>query len=105
VTGRDPLGRRALFSVPAQEVPLPEPEAPERDGTGGGWTVFSARQRRPGTVVLECSACQARTRVGWLEFLRRHFPVWLWLPWRRHSRWMSCPACDRRTWLAVSWLG
>jgi len=30
--------------------------------------------------------------------------VWLWFPWLRHSQWMSCPACERRTWLAVAWL-
>jgi hypothetical protein len=26
-----------------------------------------------------------------------------WFPWLRYSQYMSCPACDRRTWLGVSW--
>jgi hypothetical protein len=30
-------------------------------------------------------------------------PFWLWLPWMRYSNLMVCPACDRRTWLGVSW--
>jgi len=37
------------------------------------------------------------------EFLRRHLPFWLWVPGRRFSRLLVCPACERRTWLAVSW--
>jgi hypothetical protein len=51
--------------------------------------------------VLECSSCQAHSRVSWVEFVWRHFPFWLLIPWLRYSRLMSCPACERRTWLDV----
>jgi hypothetical protein len=54
-------------------------------------------------VVVECSSCGARSRLGWGEFAWRHLPVGLWLPWLRYSQYMSCPACDRRTWLGVAW--
>lgn len=96
----DPLGKRALFSG--------DP-APAANGAPAGTmrkeSLFSASEgeRRPGTVVVECSACGARTRLGWGEFAWRHLPLWLWVPWLRYSRFMSCPACDRRTWLAVNW--
>jgi hypothetical protein len=69
-------------------------------------SLFSASEdaRRFGTVVVQCSACGARSRLGWAEFAWRHLPFWLWVPWQRFSRFMACPACDRRAWLSVSWL-
>lgn len=95
----DPLGKRALFSG--------GPSAGNGSATGtiSKESLFSASegQRRFGTVVVECSTCGARSRLAWAEFAWRHLPVWLWVPWLRHSRFMSCPACDRRTWLAVNW--
>jgi hypothetical protein len=96
----DPLGKRALFSVA---------EAPRANGpvtsTITKESLFSASDdtRRLGTVVVECSTCGARSRLGWGEFAWRHLPVGLWLPWLRYSQYMSCPACDRRTWLGVAW--
>ena len=97
----DPLGKRALFSVA---------ESPRANGpptaTITKESLFSASggARRFGTVVVECSACGARTRLGWAEFVWRHLPIGAWLPWLRYSQYMSCPACDRRTWLGVAWL-
>jgi hypothetical protein len=70
----------------------------------GKRALFSTSVRQPGTLVLECSGCRGRTRVGYPEFVRRQLPVTLWMPWRRHSRWMSCPACGERTWVAARWL-
>ena len=64
---------------------------------------FSAAQRRPGTLVLECERCRGRTRVSYVEFVRYHLPLWAWKPWQHHSRWMQCPACHRRAWVAVRW--
>jgi len=97
----DPLGKRALFS--AVEPPRAANGAPT--GTMRKEALFSASEgeRRLGTVVVECSTCGARTRLGWGEFAWRHLPVWLWVPWMRYSRFIACPACDRRTWLAVNW--
>ena len=96
----DPLGKRALFSVA---------EAPQTNGPSTATitkeSLFSASgdARRAGTVVVECSACGARSRLGWGEFAWRHLPVWLWFPWLRYSQYMSCPACERRAWLGVAW--
>jgi hypothetical protein len=99
----DPLGKRALFSSAV--------DAPTSSGGGSSagtmrkQALFTASEgeRRLGTVVVECSTCGARTRLGWGEFTRRHLPLWLWIPWTKYSRFIACPACDRRTWLAVNW--
>jgi hypothetical protein len=96
----DPLGRRALFSPP------PEAARPSSAASAGKESLFSASagSRSWGTVVVDCSACGGRSRLSWVEFFRRHLPLWLWLPWLRYSNLMSCPACEQRTWLGVSWL-
>ena len=100
----DPLGKRALFSSSATGV-----NGAGAPGAAAGTltkeSLFSASEgaRRFGTVVVECSVCGARTRLGWGEFAWRHLPMWLWFPWLRYSQFMSCPACEQRTWLGVSW--
>jgi hypothetical protein len=65
--------------------------------------LFSAATRRPGTLVVECGACRARSRVSYTDLARRSLPVGVWLPWRKHSRLARCPACEQRTWLAARW--
>lgn len=74
--------------------------APRPDGKQA---LFSTAVRRPGTVVVECSSCRGRTRIGILDLARAAWPVSLWLPWRRPSRWLRCPACRRRRWVTVRW--
>jgi len=99
---RDPAGKRALFSVSDDNR-----DAPARREIGdpeGKSALYSTATRRTGTVVLDCSECGGRTRVGYPEFARRHLPAWLWFPWREHSRLMLCPACEHRTWVAARWL-
>jgi hypothetical protein len=100
----DPLGRRALFST--VEPPPVGRGVPRAAGTMRKEALCSASEgeRRLGTLVVECSSCGARSRLSWAEFAWRHLPVWLWFPWLRYSRYMSCPACERRTWLSVAWL-
>jgi len=95
VSGRDPLGRQALFSAP---------KAGTAHAALDKESLFSASagSRRWGTVAIDCSACGARSRVTWVEFAWRHLPFWLWVPWLPYSQLMSCPACERRTWLGVS---
>jgi hypothetical protein len=99
----DPLGKRALFSPSAASPTVPN--GLPATATFSKESLFSASEgaRRFGTVVVECSGCGARTRLGWGEFAWRHLPLGLWLPWLRYSQYMSCPACERRTWLGVAW--
>jgi hypothetical protein len=81
---RDPLGKRALFS-----------DGPVERAT-------EQRKPAPFDVTVHCSSCDARTTLSAPAFLLQHFPVWAWIPWRKHSRLMRCPACSRLSWVAVS---
>jgi hypothetical protein len=56
-----------------------------------------------GPVVLRCSSCGARSEVDVVEYLVLHLPVWLWRPGRGFTRFMTCPACRRRTWVSAAW--
>ena len=100
--GSDPLGRRALFWAPGMRSDEREHEAPE---TSGRRALFSPPAPSRGTLVLGCSSCGVRTRVTYAEFARRHLPFWLWIPGRKYSRLLACPACGRRTWLEADFRG
>lgn len=78
---RDPLGKRALFSQGS------EPSEEPREGLA---------------LTVHCSSCGADTPMSIGGFLVGHLPVWAWVPWKRHSHLMRCPACGSFTWLAVS---
>jgi hypothetical protein len=94
----DPLGRRALFSASPQDDP-------GKASNGAGMqALFTVGNRRFGTVVVNCSSCGARSRVTWVDFWGRHLPFWLWIPGLHYSHWIPCPACERRSWVGVSWL-
>jgi hypothetical protein len=97
----DPLGKRALFWAPADrtEPGLPDPDAP----APGRRALFSTPAPQPGALTLDCASCHARSHVNYLEFARLHLPFWLWIPGRRFSRLLTCPACERRAWVRVSW--
>ena len=100
-SSRDPLGKHALFWVPGERA---DPKPFESKGpVPGKRALFSAPDRQPGANTLECPACRARSQVSYIEFVRRHLPMWLWLPGRHFSRLMRCPACERRAWVRVTW--
>ena len=88
-----PAGRHALFS---DATPAGEPE-PNRASVAADGPV-PAR----GMLAVTCSRCGAVTRVGLVEFLVLQLPFGAWLPRRSFDRWMSCPACLRRTWTSVT---
>ena len=79
----DPMGRRALYSVAEQPPAL-------------------------GAVEVECSRCgqttvvTPRALVG-LALPSVHLPSVPFLPFldRRHSSWLRCPSCRRRTWVRL----
>ena len=95
---RDPLGKRALFSG----TPGPAPS----NGTGAESSDPSpATERRrsgPLDVTVTCSSCDTASTVSAPEIAFKHLPVVAWLPWRKHSLFMRCPACNRLAWHAVS---
>ncbi len=65
--------------------------------------LFSAAVRTPGTLVLECRQCRAKSRVTYADLARRSLPLPVWFPWQRYSRLARCPACEQRTWLQEHW--
>lgn len=85
------LGKRALYSTPA-----------EASGDAGG------AEARPGSsglgaVRLQCATCGTRSTVDLLHFLRLHLPFFVWRPGPGFARFMTCPACRRRSWISASW--
>ena len=88
-------GRSALFGPPLSD----DSAAPR---VGGRQALFSAPPRRRGTVVVECSRCDARTPTPVLE-LGGRLLLSLWMPLRTHSRLMLCPSCRRPAWTRVQW--
>jgi hypothetical protein len=55
-----------------------------------------------GLFSVACSSCGSVTRVGVVHFAVLQFPFGAWLPRPRYDRWMTCPACRRRTWTSVT---
>lgn len=98
----DPQGRRALF-----ETPVSVARDTIRSGLSseGKDALYSTGPRRAGTVVVECSGCQARTRVNLTDLGLRWLTGTMWIPGRRDGHWMKCPSCHHRTWCSIAWQG
>lgn len=101
MTRLDPEGKRALFEAPIA-VDRRQVLAPGATPDGKA-ALFSSGPPRPGTVLVTCSGCAARTRVSLVDVGVRLASLSVWLPARRHAHWMRCPACDRRTWCRIGW--
>lgn len=98
----DPTGKRALFETPvtaADDTLRPQRSLRGRDA------LFSTGPPTPGTVVVECSSCEARSRVSLAEIAVRlaSFSVYLPLLHPRHPHRMACPECRRSTWCRIGW--
>ena len=86
-----PSGKHALFSA----------ATPAGEEEGAADTIAGPVPSR-GPIVVACSSCGSVTRVGILDFLWLQLPFGAWLPRRVFDRWMTCPACRRRTWTSVT---
>ena len=135
--GPDPLGKRALYWVPVDELAVvgdgaSPPSTTESHGTEPGQFDPRSRYARPagkhalfsaatpagdeeaadslstdplpqrGIFVVTCSSCGSVSQTGLVDFLLLQFPFGAWLPRRTFDRWMTCPACRRRTWTSVT---
>ena len=91
-------GKRALFG------PVPPPMDHQPPAGQGRQALFSAPPREKGTIVVECSTCEARSPVPLAALGIRMVPsLWLPIPGRQFTRLMRCPACDQATWCKVHW--
>jgi hypothetical protein len=139
VNGRsDPLGKRALYWMPVDQVEGAGTASDvEATGARGGSPRSSSRSvphARPsgkhalysgatpageheketslptdtdpvpqrGLLSVACSSCGSVSRVGVIHFVVLQLPFGAWLPRPRYDRWMTCPACRRRTWTSVT---
>jgi hypothetical protein len=113
----DPLGKRALFWVPAAQA------SGEAGGAGAatvsmpigkralysgahledeeGWESGAPVPHR-GTFVVRCQRCSQVSSVGLLDLVRFQLPVGIWFPRGRFDRRMTCPGCRRRSWCSVT---
>lgn len=96
----DPTGKAALFSADVAAAPDRVSSGPRNDGKAA---LFSSPPRRPGTVVIECSGCSARTRTSLAELAVRLVLGSMWMPLRRHGHWLRCPSCGTRQWCRIGW--
>ena len=97
----DPAGKRALFQTPVQ---APKDAIIPGSATEGKGALFSAGRRRPGTVLVECESCTARSRVALADLGIRMLSGSFWLPTRsHHPHWMRCPACQHHSWCRIGW--
>ncbi len=98
---RDPSGKAALFSHEATAELANSEAEPDAIATSHE----GVAPRRPATVVVECSACDTRSRVNYLDFVLLNLPigVWLPLPGLQFNRRMTCPSCGQWTWLQAHW--
>jgi hypothetical protein len=77
-SGRDPLGKQALFSGAEQPPSL-------------------------GSVALDCPLCHRRTIVSVVRLAQMSLPgVHVPVPRRGYRAWVKCPACESRTWVRVT---
>jgi len=96
----DPQGRRALFETPVSAARDTIRSGPPRDGRDA---LFSTGPRQTGTVVVSCSACDARTRINLSDLGLRWLAGTAWLPGKKDGHWMRCPSCSQRTWCSIGW--
>ncbi len=95
----DPSGKRALFEAPVSAAPDHlRPGAP-REGRDA---MFSTGPREPGTVVVDCSSCSARSRIALADLGVRVLSGSFVLPVIPRGWFVRCPACNRRTWCSVN---
>jgi len=107
----DPLGKRALFWVPATTG------THARDTVAvGKRALYSKARAEPdsvrttsvnplvdrGSLIVECSRCRQVSHIGLLDLLIFQFPFPAWLPRGAFDRRMTCPSCRKRTWCSVT---
>ncbi len=98
----DPTGKRALFETPVAAAPDTLRAGHNKRGRDA---LFSTGPPTPGTVLVECSSCRVRTRVGIGNMAVRLASFSVYLPLLRptHPHRIKCPSCHATTWCRVGW--
>jgi hypothetical protein len=111
----DPLGKRALFWVPApgeagssdaSTVALPVGKRALYSGAPPEADSLAVMSGNPlderGSFTVECARCRQVSHVGVLDLLIFQFPLGVWLPRGRFDHRMTCPVCRKRAWCSVT---
>jgi len=113
----DPLGKRALYWVPAAVAGGDEPGDPPTTVLPVGKRALYSGASAPaadaaptsdnpltgrGTFTVRCQRCRQLSRVGALDLLIFQFPIGVWLPRGRFDHRMTCPSCRKRSWCSVT---
>ncbi len=113
----DPLGKRALFWVPAAggskeshpaatTVALPVGKRALYSGARAEKHSLLATSENPlvdrGTFTIECERCHQTSHVGLLDIFIYQFPFAGWLPRGKYDRRITCPSCRKRAWCSVT---
>lgn len=100
--GLDPTGKSALFGSPVQAAPDAIRSGNRREGRDA---LFSTGPAEVGTVLVECSACHGRTRIGLGDIAVRlaSFSVYMPLLHPQHPHRIKCPGCHDLTWCKIGW--
>lgn len=86
-----------------RRVPTPADRRRRADPQGKR-SLFSDEVAPPalGSVALECSTCQVRSVVSFVQATKLALPsLYLPTPGRVDQVWMKCPACRKRNWMKV----
>ncbi len=111
----DPLGKRALFWVPAA-APTGRSAGATEALPVGKRALYSGARPEPdslaatsgnpldtrGAFTVECQRCRQTSHVGLLDLVIFQFPLGYWLPRGRFDRRMTCPSCRKRAWCSVT---
>jgi hypothetical protein len=112
----DPLGKRALFWVPAVGEDVSIEQGLSAALPLGKRALYSGTLPEPdslamtsdnplderGSVTVECARCQQVSHIGVLDLLIFQFPLGVWRPLRRFDHRMTCPSCRKRAWCSVT---
>ncbi|HET9076680.1 MAG TPA: hypothetical protein VFN68_07095 [Acidimicrobiales bacterium] len=93
--GEPAAGRRAVFSDTGRPG---RPTAGRAAPVGPPADIHAG----PTTAVVECRTCLNRTPMSLVGLGLSLVPS-LWIPARRWSRLMRCPACQKVAWCRVEW--
>jgi hypothetical protein len=104
----DPLGKRALFSVPtdAEVGGSTAGNRPQHSGGDPENATAPVTKERPSRgrswFTVRCQRCRQVSRVSLLDLLIFQLPVGAWFPRGKFDRRMTCPSCRKRSWCSVT---
>jgi hypothetical protein len=104
----DPLGKRALFSVPIDadagaSAVVKHPGYSNGDPEPGISAVTKERRSLGRSrFTVRCQRCRQISRVSAVDLLIFQWPIGVWLPRGQFDRRMTCPSCRKRSWCSVS---